>query len=115
MLMERVEQRWTSTNLDDTSAERQNRRLKSAGGSIFTPMSSAKPLEGSRHSYICQTSSAIRRQVAADLVAKEVELKALKEREQKQTKVAELQRGITLPEEEGNRDWHHQHGGRGTC
>ena len=75
MLMEQVDQRWAGMNLDDASTERQQRRLKSAGGSIFTSMSSAKPPEGSLHSYTSQTSSAIRLQVAADLAVKEVELK----------------------------------------
>ena len=105
MLMEQIDQRWTGTHLDNAAAERQQHRLKSAGGSIFTSMSSAKPPGGSRHScsrhsYISQTSSAIRLQAAADLAAKEVQLKALKDREQKQAEIAELQRGITLLDKE---------------
>ena len=62
MLVEQVTQRWAGLNLDDASVERQQRRLRSAGGSVFTSMSSAKAPEGSRHSYISQTSSAIRLQ-----------------------------------------------------
>ena len=62
MLVEQVNQRWAGLNLDDASVERQQRRLRSAGGSVFTSMSSAKAPEGSRHSYISQTSSAIRLQ-----------------------------------------------------
>ena len=87
-------------NLDDASVERQQRRLRSAGGSVFTSMASAKAPEGSRHSYISQTSSAIRLQAAAELAAKEVELKALMERERKQAEIAELQRAITLFDKE---------------
>ena len=102
MLMEQVDQRWTGMNLNDASAERQQCRLKSAGGSIVTSTSSAKPPEGSRHSYILQTSSAIRLQVAADLATKEVGLKALKDRERKQAEIAELQRGITLLDKEND-------------
>ena len=52
------------------------------------------------HSCLSHTSSAIRLQVATDLAAKEVELKALKDREQKQAETAELQRGITLLDKE---------------
>ena len=42
----------------------------------------------------------IRLQAAADLAAKEVQLNALKDREQKQAEIAELQRGITLFDKE---------------
>ena len=100
MLVEHVNQRWAGLNLDDASVERQQRRLRSAGGSVFTSMSSAKAPEGSRHYYVSQTSSAIRLQAAAELAAKEVELKALMERERKQAEIAELQRGITLFDKE---------------
>ena len=100
MLVELVTRRWAGLNLDDASVERQQRRLRRAGGSVFTSMSSAKAPEGSRHSHISQTSSVVRLHAAAELAAKEVELRALMERERKQAEIAELQRGITLFDKE---------------